>query len=272
MPQQIGRCGLCHEYPRELRKSHLIAAGIHRLLLNPERTNPNPVIMHDGKAVTSSEQISKHFLCADCEQRISRNGEDYVIPLCPQLSGDYPLRNRLMLMKPVEEYPTGDRVCDLWSLLEDDIEKIIYFAASVFWRAAATKWPYQGKRTQFIVLGDHLEGFRLFLVGRSELPSDSAINVVADACEPPEPFIIYPDSFAGEGCSIYHFRIPGLLFVLYTGPNIPKTFREGALNTSGRKLILLKDLRKTPLFDGLLDVMSKTKRVGKFKKKKPPSA
>ena len=69
----VGPCGLCREQ-RVLRYSHLFPAALYKILRDPDRRNPNPVMVTRSHAGTTSRQVSAYFLCGDCEQRFSRDG------------------------------------------------------------------------------------------------------------------------------------------------------------------------------------------------------
>src|SRR5207249_11264465 len=70
----LGMCKLC-KTESELQNSHLLAAGFYRLLRVPEANDPNPIRI-DAKITTfTSDQVTRHLLCAGCEDRFNRNGE-----------------------------------------------------------------------------------------------------------------------------------------------------------------------------------------------------
>src|SRR5262245_63849308 len=77
----VGVCALCRRQ-RELRDSHLLPAAIYKLLRDPQRPNPNPVMVTRKLAGTTSWQVKARLLCDECEQQFSRKGERYVLAQC----------------------------------------------------------------------------------------------------------------------------------------------------------------------------------------------
>lgn len=136
MTNHIGQCGLCLE-TRELRNSHLLPAGIWKLSRESSRNvDPNPVIVTKTAALTTSRQVSAYFLCGECEDRVSKNGESYVLSECARPNGQFGLRKKLENCSPIVKQ-RDYRLFDVGSLLGKNIEKYLYFAGSVFWRASA---------------------------------------------------------------------------------------------------------------------------------------
>jgi hypothetical protein len=59
-----------------------------------------------------------------------------------------------------------------------DVGKLVYFAASVFWRASIHSWKLQGQRLEEIELGKtYTEQFRGYLLGIAGFPTDAAILI-----------------------------------------------------------------------------------------------
>jgi hypothetical protein len=147
-----GRCGLCLN-EAQLRDSHLLPASIYRLSREAASKNPNPVVVTGTGAVATSRQVSAHFLCDACEDRLSRGGETYVVAQCARPGGSFALRSLLMSTQPLMR----DSV---WSLFDISgtpakIDQFLYFAASIFWRSSAKAWSSGGPPKKCIVLGQN---------------------------------------------------------------------------------------------------------------------
>src|SRR5438270_464452 len=134
----VGSCGLCREH-RVLQNSHLLPAAIYRLVRDPQWRNPNPVTVTSSHAGQTSRQVRGYFLCEDCEERFNRNGERYVVSQCARRD-HFPLRE--LLLRDVRLVAAAPEILigDVSSALGDHIEEYLYFAASIFWRAAARIW------------------------------------------------------------------------------------------------------------------------------------
>ena len=138
-----GICGLCR-LNRQLRDSHLLPAATYKLAREAERRNPNPVVVTAEHAGTTSNQVSDYFLCPDCEDRFSRLGERHVMGQCARRGGRFALRERLVATLPLY---ASDKftVLQVDTLLGATVNHYLYFAASVFWRAAAKTWTLNGR-------------------------------------------------------------------------------------------------------------------------------
>jgi hypothetical protein len=70
----LGTCRLCLER-RDLKESHLLPAGVHKLLREPAAPNPNHILLTPQIAFQTSRPIKDYLLCAHCEDLFSRNGQ-----------------------------------------------------------------------------------------------------------------------------------------------------------------------------------------------------
>jgi hypothetical protein len=57
--------------------------------------NPNPWVLAGKGAVQISRQMKAHLLCADCEQRFSKFGENWVLKRCLRKDGTFPQKSTL---------------------------------------------------------------------------------------------------------------------------------------------------------------------------------
>ena len=75
----IGTCKLCR-LSRELKDSHMLPSAAYKLIQGT--TNDPPIIINGELAIHTNQQIKAHMLCADCEERFSKNGESWVLQHC----------------------------------------------------------------------------------------------------------------------------------------------------------------------------------------------
>jgi hypothetical protein len=126
-----------------LRDSHLLPAGVLRLLSDDGLKNPNPYLMSLGNVGQTSSQAKQYLLCHECEQRFNLNGETLVINQCyHEETRSFPLRDLLKTHEPILAGPQGGAY-DASKISEIDIEKLVYFSASVMWRASLRQWRIQ---------------------------------------------------------------------------------------------------------------------------------
>src|SRR5271157_4357181 len=77
----IGTCKLCLRPNQELRKSHLMPAGMYRRTRSDDPLAPHPIVFTERGTHASSEQVTDYVFCADCEERFNKNGENYTLRL-----------------------------------------------------------------------------------------------------------------------------------------------------------------------------------------------
>ena len=262
----IGKCALCRR-PASLRDSHLLPKAVYRLLRDPTRRNPNPVVITRNGKATTSEQVSKHFLCSECEQRFSNNGENFVMAQCARRDGHFALREELQHTKPLDEFADGVRVYDLDLAQPDGIEYYTYFSASVIWRAAATSWQQDGRRFGPLPLGPYLEPLRRYLIGESVFPQDIFINLKVLSESKPDMTVVFPYMTRLDACRRHTFAIPGIFFYVFVGNRVAQDNRDGSLTTPGPKVAFLGGLRDSPLFEKMLTLVKTSPRRGSLRKR-----
>jgi hypothetical protein len=87
--KQVGICRLCLR-ERELMLSHMVSKAAYKRLRGDGK-NPNPFIADEDGALQTSEQITGYALCADCEDRLNKNGERVFFNYCYQPNGTFRL-------------------------------------------------------------------------------------------------------------------------------------------------------------------------------------
>ena len=113
---RIGLCRLCLNPSANLRQSHYLPKGLYRLLRDEKSPNPNPVLLTERLAVSTSKQLTPYLLCGLCEKRLSHNGENWVLQHCPR-RGSFTLATILDAVSPsevssCEQAPNIDHLCD----------------------------------------------------------------------------------------------------------------------------------------------------------------
>jgi hypothetical protein len=179
-------CALCGT-AATLIDSHLLPKALYRLIREGTWTNPNPVFVTKGHDVQTSSQLKRYLLCSSCEDLFSKNGESWVIARCFRggSANKFLLRDSLRTVSPLKSDTTGDLVSTT-GIPAIDVDKIVYFAASVFWRASVIDWPIHGKLVPQINLGDLQRELADYLLGRSGFPTSCNLLVfVAGDVRPP---------------------------------------------------------------------------------------
>lgn len=221
----IGQCKLCLQDALKLQNSHYFPAGIYKILRDEGQKNPNPWELTNKTVVQTSRQMTAPLLCSDCEQRLSRNGENWVLRHCLGRDGTFPLASILSSITPDEfSGSSTTRFYYTSTIPEIDASAMAYFAASVFWRGSIYPWNKDGSIP--VQLGPFQEQFRQYLMGFKTFPTDSALWVVVREGKAISHLTHPPLGGRKNNFYIYNFPMPRLAFTLMVGKNIPELYRQ----------------------------------------------
>jgi hypothetical protein len=240
----IGRCGLCRQHNKDLIRSHFVPAAIYRFLRAPA-ADPNPIVVKKEISLGTSQQIVDYLLCADCERRFQAQGEDWVLRHCWQAPDNFRLHSMLagsaagVLTSPQMKLFAADRIPCI------DCSALIYFAASVFWRASAHQWHFGRHRVKRSPLGPkYEEEFRQFLVGTRAFPTKTTLWV--SVLESPNSIIaaatLFPWAERKDGYHLHKFVIPGMGFDLFVGNQVPEQMRQMSITANPNRIIIMSSL------------------------------
>jgi hypothetical protein len=220
---------------KDLRASHFMPAAIFAQLRTPAAKNPHPVLMTSDVSLISARQIKDYVLCGDCEQLFSRKGESWVLANMYRPTG-FKLQDSLIGAWPVHAEPNiavyaGNSIPGI------DMDALVYFAMSIFWRAAVHQWRIGSGNSEPLKLGSAQEGIRKFLLG-GPFPADAVVLVSAWPTRQVLPAAHTPRQGNAPGFEIYDFLIPGIEFRLMLGAGIPPDLRQVCAQTSGMRCIV----------------------------------
>jgi hypothetical protein len=214
--------------------------ALYRMLRSPELVNPNPTLMSRDFVKETSRQVKTFLLCADCEQRLNRNGEGWMLRNCCRAPEEFRLRDTLLRCSP--GYDDGQiSVYAARNIAEVDIAKLVYFAVSVFWRAAVSSWVVELTRLEPLQLGpNYSEQLRLFLLEESDFPAHAAITTEVLAFhEVRLGSAVFPYGGRKGEFHFYRFAVPGVRFDLFVGKRIPAEARRMCTFRSPEGMIML---------------------------------
>jgi hypothetical protein len=237
----IGECRLCKER-RPLRQSHFIPKGTYKLLREPGTGNPNPIILSHERAWPSSVQVRDRLFCHPCEQMFDKLGEDWVLRNCYREAGNFPLQEWLRAATPFRSRD-GLASIDSRTVAPLDMDKLVYFAVSVFWRSSIHKWRFEGNLLTLPHLGDrYLEEFKLYLLGKGAFPRNAVLLVNVSNKDKPARACLFP---CGGRLPLFHhyrFMIPGITFYLFLDARMGDEFRYFCAVNSPHKPIHLQTI------------------------------
>jgi hypothetical protein len=230
---QRGLCKLCL-HDGELQLSHLIPTSIFRNLRAREASNPNPLIFTSEQMVQSSEQPSAYVCCRGCEDIFNDGGERWTVPLLASLGG-FPLYE---MIEKTESFYRDDvfSAYHASSIPGFETSKIIHFGMSIFWKASVRNWGNKGPEIQ-IELGNYAEPIREFVLGRRSFPPRTYLSVCVLPPSVPLLGLLMPIRMKQQGFHRFRFYVPGALFELNVGKQVPEFVREECLATGSLQLV-----------------------------------
>ena len=235
----IGVCKLCLQ-TKALQNSHYLPKSAFKVNRAPALKNPNPVVLSNDELVQSSAQLSDYLLCSDCEQKFSKNGESWVLANIPRdYGGKFPILDALNAEVAVLE-DGGTKVYAGANVKFLDMDKIIYFAISVFWRGAVHVWESSLRsKAPDVQLCGYEEPIRQFLFGTSPLSENVSIRVYVCPNGSVLNAVLLPCDTHLPECSRYIFYLSGLGFVLHFADKLAPEFMATAASHSPDKPIIL---------------------------------
>lgn len=211
-----GVCKLCQK-EADLLDSHYLPKRLYSMNMAKTLKNPNPVTLAGGQAKQISDQLRGYTFCKECEKRLNTNGERWVLAHLPKdYKRPFPLQDALI---PAQPAILGDNIniYEGQKLAAFDMDQLIYFGMSVFWRGACRKWKTStGSVAPPVDLGEHYDPIRKFLLG-GPFPQNVHIVVLIHNLKPVGNAAL-PVQRAQSGYSdFYWFYVNGLGFMLFLG-------------------------------------------------------
>lgn len=209
----------------DLHDSHFLSAGIYRILRDDEEANPNPWAVTEKAVFQTSKQVKAPLLCSDCEQRLSKNGENWVLRNCLKADRSFPLADVLASQRPdLSSAETTTKIYYASKFPTIDVAALSYFAASIFWRGSIHPWNRDGSFP--VNLGPFQESFRTHLMGLTPFPKDSSLWVIVRKGGQIDRVTYAPVGKREGAVHVYKFPMPGLGFSLTVSKNVPLKYRN----------------------------------------------
>jgi hypothetical protein len=221
----VGICPMCLK-EKSLLDSHFIADAIYQLVgtqeFEPVRVTPKGIF-------PTTNQTHDHLLCTDCEQRLTKEGENWIIPLLSRVNGPFLLRDRLLSQPPVFQNEIGAIFAGADNS-EIDVPKLIHFAIGVYFKAAVHSWQKDETEPWLKLEPADVEALRRYVQGEAPLPSHIALEVTVDSSPIVWPAFRFPWRATDDRFPNYCLYVPGVLFNLYIGPNAQETLKASCIN------------------------------------------
>lgn len=212
------KCGLCLN-DQDLKESHLMPKALYKAIKQfySDEGKDLVIVNQDEKsAYFSDKQTVKKFLCKQCELLFNKNGENTVLKEYWIKPNSFKLLTILNNAKPVSKRK-DEEIFDPLYINNLNEKHYLYFAASIFWRASATKWNnFVGN--YYGALGNYYqELFRKYLLGLNAFPKHAFLLVNVNIDDNFNPLSSFPTKSKSEGVFGHNFMIPGIEFELLIG-------------------------------------------------------
>jgi hypothetical protein len=261
MREVEGVCRLCRQH-RKLQDSHFLPRALYTFCFRPEERSG--LFVSGSKSWLSSEQVSQHLLCDECEQRFNQRGEAWTLWHCYR-GKHFRLRELLNAAQPDSESDTL-RLYSANDIPGLNTEALAYFAISVLWRGAAASWRFSKDDIEEpIDLGPYEEPFRRYLLDSDSFPLNTAVTISVASFEGPLLRAMkFPEGSVADGYRTFLFNIPGISFMIFVGKKIPDEVMEFQAAGPGR-FILLTDYEKH-LAGDIMSKLKTARAIGKAPK------
>jgi hypothetical protein len=237
MSMKSGTCRLCRSCS-ELREGHLIPAAAYKLI--QRSGGAPPVVIKAAVTIQKHEQATGYILCANCEQRFSENGEQWVMEHCFRSGEGFKLKDLVDASEPV--MGNGLKVYSAANIPQINVCKLAYFVASVMWRGSCHAWKSGRDNIRTPKLGPkYEEEIRRYLMEETDFPTNAVLWVSI------VPTLEIWNSFSvpyGEKLGLfwrYKFQFLGIAFMFFVGKLIDPTIRRLCTLRSPEKFIFMGD-------------------------------
>jgi hypothetical protein len=235
----FGKCKLCL-FDKELQESHYLPRSIYKSDRARQLKNQNPVVI--GKTIRQDqEQITDFVFCSDCEQRFSKYGESWVLGKLPHDYGEpFPLQDALLSEMPFYIGP-GLNLYAGAKIPAFNMDKLVYFSASIVWRGAIHEWESnQGEKTPEVELGIHEEPLRKFLLGEGPFPPDIWITTIIWRFKPVLNVAYFPARTDDGEWKRYWFYMHGLGFIIHFGTGVPEEIKHRCSQHTAERVVAIE--------------------------------
>ncbi len=237
-----GNCALCGS-SAPLINSHFMPAALYQELNDPHGEIQHMIVVKPDVTRQDPSQISQPLLCQQCEIRFQQHGENWVLSRRYRSDGSFPLQKSLEAATP-ESTNADTRIYDVSKVEDVEVDQLIYFAASIYWRAAAANWATRAVSLPRIDFSPQLmTSLNDYLMGRSGFPSQLFLWVSVAEEKIPLRLMTFPQrDSAFQDHGRYEFHIPGMMFQLFV--KAPQELDVLSLNNSPHRIMLSKLVRK----------------------------
>jgi hypothetical protein len=209
-----GACALCGNTD-SLIDSHFMPAALYQEMNDPKGPIKNMIVVTPQGTFQSPEQFHMPLLCQACEIQFQKGGENWTLANRYRSDGSFPLRDLLLSSTPETEREDGIKIYEARKVSGLMVDQLVYFAASLFWRAGITDWKVRFAEAPKIDLNTNLMGeLQNYLLGSGPFPAAASVFVLVDAEATPQRVMVSPRKVADVPYVRFETHIPGMIFEL----------------------------------------------------------
>lgn len=110
-----------------------------------------------------------------------------------------------------------------------DVDALVYFSVSVFWRASARSWSVRGTTFHPIRLGFYRDQLRLFLLEKAPFPKHCSLTVWVPGQQVPLRAVRFAQTHRVTDFYAHSIYLPGLYLQLNVGQQLGGSIRRGCV-------------------------------------------
>jgi len=246
-------------------------AGWHPSNCSSRHAARDPDRRQDRHAVIAPR--SRASVVRDVRDTVSATRRGLVIENCWRSPREFPLLD-LLEGTPTPHAKDDVRAYFGRSVPGVNVDQIVYFAASLFWRGGAHAWSGPKGQTNNappdrIYLGPYLEPLRIFLLGKGPFPAYMYLSAWLEfkRDERENRHVVPPFKAFDTGYHIFRMFIPGLAFTLSVGKGVGGEIQRTCTARSGLLVICpTEGLRNTEVRARVMESEMKGKLAALFPK------
>jgi hypothetical protein len=253
---KTGVCLGCKKV-KQLVSSHLVSRAVYDYLRTDQL---HPIVAGGGEVRATTEQLQAELLCQDCENILNQGGEQWMLGKLCEFNRQFPLYDIVHRQAPIDSDPDGETFA-AGTNPEIDVQRISHFALGIFWKASIHLWQF-GQ----ITLGTYREEIRTWLLGETAFPKNVALNVILSRPAAAQIIMNPPYETIPTPCHTYLFHVPGVLFRLSVGKQIPAAEKLLCFYSSSEHFIIVSDTITRKIFHANAQNLRDSKKTKSFAK------
>jgi hypothetical protein len=251
-----GMCPGCNK-TKPLVSSHLVSRAVYDYLCTDHL---HPIIVGGGEVRATTEQLQAELLCNDCEQILNRGGEQWMVGKLCKFNRQFPLYDIVHREAPIDKDTDGETFAARTNS-DIDVQSISHFALGIFWKASIHPWQF-GQ----INLGPYVETIRTWLRGETTFPKNVALNVILSRPAAAQIIMNPPYQTTSTGFHTYLFHVPGVLFRLSVGKQIPTVEKTLCFYSSAEHFIIVSDTVTNKILHSNAQSFKESQKTKSFEK------